>query len=65
MIGRPTYIPQDWTNWAEVSGYCTERGGYTVIRKDDGMLYGTFICESDADEFAKLKNDELFAGRGI
>ena len=65
MTGKPDYIPADWTNWAEVQPYSSARGGYAVTRKDDGFLFGTFVCESHADEFAKLKNDQLLAGQGI
>ena len=63
-MGRPDYIPNDFTNWAEVLPYSSERGGYDVIRSDDKLRYATFICE-DAELFARLKNDVLIAGGGI
>lgn len=62
---RPDYIPDDWTNWADVRPYSWESGGYDVIRADDGMRFATFVQKSDAELFAKMKNDVLLAGDGI
>ena len=65
MTGKPENIPEDWTNWAEVLPYSMDQGGYDVIRKADGLRFGTFVCESDAEAFAKMKNDLLKRDIGI
>jgi len=64
MIGRPNYIPDDWTCWPQVEPY---NNGYPVVRihEDHKMLFGTFVCESDADAFVKLKYRQQKAGKGI
>ncbi len=62
---KPANLPNHFTNWADVLPYDSNAGGYKVIRKADGLLFATFICESDAILFAELKNDVLKNGGGI
>ena len=67
---RPEYIPDDFVIWAKVQPYSMASGGYDVIRYDSetqvaSVRFGTFVCESDAELFAKLKNDVLLGGGGI
>lgn len=64
-MGKPDYIPDDWAVWAEVKPYSFEDGGYNVVRMGADFKFATFIQESDAELFANMKNDVLFAGGGI
>ena len=73
MTGRPDYMPSDVMTWAEVLPYSWSKGGYPIQRvtHTDGrrdsplFLFGAMIQESDAELFAKMKNDLLMQGRGI
>ncbi len=67
MIGKPDYIPADFTSWWEVriNREDMNRPTYVVVRAyDDGVpLYAAwFVQKDDADAFARLKNDVLLAG---
>lgn len=63
MIGRPEYVPDDFTNWWEVRlSHDPGNMTYEVVRAPYGHRYALFVMESDADDFARAKNDVLIAG---
>lgn len=75
MIGKPDYIPEDFTSWweARINNTDMGRAAYVAVRVSPlnnalcpgGQIqieYGWFVQESHADRFVRLLNDELMSG---
>ena len=63
MIGRPQYLPDDFTSWWEVRlSHDPDGMTYEVVRAPAGHRYARFVMEADADAFARAKNEVLMAG---
>lgn len=67
MIRKPDYLPDDFVTWVQVEEYSMAASGYVVhlVSHGDMMKIATFIFQTDAYLFARMKNDILLAGGSI